>query len=152
MMRVSKIGLLVALTGLAACSAQPVEKTAADINWSAAPVARLRLAVGFFHPQQLNLALNQPVRLIFENGGGSTHDFVTSFFASVAQRPAGQATPGQMPGGQLLGKQVAGARVILQPAETVEYDVVPQTPGLYVVQTIMAGSIGSVPPAKISVR
>ncbi|MGI4745142.1 MAG: hypothetical protein ACRYFY_03730, partial [Janthinobacterium lividum] len=152
MMRVSKIGMLVVFAGLAACSIQPVEKTAAGINWSIAPVARLRLEVGFFHPQHLNLALNQPVRLIFDNGGGATHDFVTGFFASVAQRPAGQATAGQMPGGQLLGKQVAGARVILQPAETVEYDIVPLTPGRYVVQTVMASSVGSVPPATISVR
>lgn len=152
-MRIPTIGLLAAFIPiLSGCAGTPPTPTAPAIDWSQAPVARLRYAVGFFHPQRLELALNRPVRLIFENGGGMTHDFVTGFFATVAQRPPGQAPAGQVPGGQLLGKQAGGARVILQPAESVEYDIVPQKPGDYVVQTVMLAAGGGIPPATLSVR
>lgn len=153
-MRMPTIGLLAAaISMLAGCASTPPPlATSADIDWSRAPVARLRLAAGFFHPQRLDLALNQPVRLVFDNGGGITHDFVTAFFATVAQRPAGQAPRGTDPGGSLLAKSYGNVRVILQPAETVEYDIVPQKAGLYVVQTVMVVGLDGVPPASISVR
>lgn len=106
-------------------------------DWNGAPIAHLRLALGWFHPQHLKLALGQKVRLVFDNGDGVTHDFITSFFATVQQ------VPGCRPG---------GARVILQPADTIEYDIVPLRAGLYPVQSFMLSQPGQVPPATIEVR
>lgn len=149
-MRTPKIVLLAAL--LAGCDTAPPVPTAASIDWSSVPVTRLRLAAGFFHPQQLVLPLGRPVRLVFDNGGGTTHDFVTALFAAVDQRPPGRRADSQNAGGQLVGKTVGGARVILQPAETVEYDIVPTTPGTYPVQTVMATGPGAIAPAAITIR
>lgn len=149
-MRLQTAGLLALL--LAGCTPTPVTPTQHGLDWANAPVARLRIAVGFFHPGRIDLQLGQPVRLVFDNGGGITHDFVTAFFTTVAQRPAGHRQDSQNAGPQLLDKGVGGIRVILQPAESVEYDIVPLKAGTYTVSTIMLVGPGGVPPAAIVVH
>ena len=110
---------------------------ASQIDWAQMPSVQIRYAVGAFHPAQVVLQLGQPVRLVFRNGGGRTHDFVTSFFNTVSQLP---------------GAKQGGVRVILQPAQTVQYDIIPRVAGAYVISTIMFEPTGTIPPAKIIVK
>lgn len=144
--------LLFAILGLlAGCAEAPVARTPSGLDWAQAPVARLRIAVGFFHPSHLDLQLGQPVRLIFDNGGGITHDFVTVFFSTVDQRPAAHAPKNFLANGRGPGNPVAGVRVVLQPAETIEYDIVPRQAGLYAVSSTLFSGV-YVPSATIRVR
>ncbi len=122
---------------LAGGCARPVPQTAAGIDWAQAPVVRIVLDVGFFHPGRVTLRLRQPVRLVFQNGGGRTHDFVTNLFTAVQQRP---------------GTRQGRVRVILQPIETVEYDIVPQIAGTYSLYTVMFEPANGVPPVRILVK
>ncbi len=112
-------------------------RAAPPVDWARAPVVRIYLAVGFFHPGSLTLHVGQPVRLVFQNGGSRTHDFVTNLFTGVAQRP---------------GMRRGGVRVILQVEDAVEYDIIPQTPGTYSLQTVMFERPGAVPIVPITIR
>ena len=127
------LGVLALL--LAGCTA-PLP-AAPPANWAQAPVVRIYLAVGFFHPGSLTLHVGQPVRLVFQNGGDRTHDFVTNLFTGVSQR---------------AGMRRGGVRVILQVEDSVEYDIVPQTPGVYSLQTVMFERPGGVPIVPITIR
>lgn len=152
MQRTSLRSLLMATALLlAGCAEAPVSRTPHGLDWTQAPVARLRIAVGFFHPSRLDLAVNQPVRLIFDNGDGITHDFVTVFFSTVEQRPAAHAPQSYLANGRGPGNPVAGVRVVLQAAETIEYDIVPRQPGLFAVSSTLFGGVG-IPSATIRVR
>ncbi len=109
-----------------------------NINWAQVPAARLNITtIGTFTPRTLSLVRGQPVRLVFQNIGGVTRDFVTNFFQSVVQRP---------------GSRPGGTRVILQPGSKAEYDIVPQTAGTYTVSSIMQVSPGAITPAQIMVK
>lgn len=136
---------------LAGCATTSLMPTAPGIDWAQAPVARLRIAAGFFHPELIDLALGRPVRLVFDNGDGFTHDFVTGFFTTVAQRPGEGAGNGFLSSGPGPGKPVGGTRVILQPAETIEYDIVPKQAGLFAVSSILPNGSG-MSPATLRVR
>lgn len=122
---------------LASGCASPVPQTAPGLDWARAPVVRIVLDVGFFHPGKVTLRLGQPVRLVFQNGGGRTHDFVTNLFTSVQQRP---------------GVKRGSVRVILQPIESVEYDIVPQVAGTYSLYSLMLEPPVGVPPVQILVK
>ncbi len=116
-------------------AAQPAASTA--IDWRLAPVVEITYAVHFFHPGGATLRRGVPVRLIFRNDGSQTHDFVTNLFTAVAQRP---------------GIRQGGVRVILQPVDTVEYDIVPERPGTYTLTTVMFEPAGEVSPVPITIR
>ena len=120
---------------LAGCATPAPAAPAAD--WTRAPVVRITLSVGFFHPGALTLRVGQPVRLVFQNGGGRTHDFVTNLFSGVAQR---------------AGTRQGGVRVILQVEDAVEYDIVPLKPGVYTLQTVMFEPPNAVPPVPIYIK
>ncbi len=120
---------------IAGCAAPAIPAPAAD--WARAPVVRIVLSVGFFHPGTLTLRVRQPVRLVFQNGGSRTHDFVTNLFTAVAQRP---------------GMRRGGVRVILQVEDTVEYDIVPEKRGAYSLQTVMFERPGAVPVVPIYIK
>ncbi len=118
------------------CAAQPHAPVPPGINWEQTPVVKLTLSVGFFRPGKISLRMDEPVRLIFNNGGGRTHDFVTNLFGSVSQRP---------------GAKRGSVRVILQVADSVEYDIIPRVPGTYTVTTVMYERPGAVPPVQVTV-
>lgn len=122
---------------LAGCTVAPVAPAPTGIDWAHAPVVQIRLAVGFFHPGALTLPRGRPVRLVFLNDGGRTHDFVTDLFTAVATRP---------------GTRPGGVRVILQVADQVEYDIVPEKPGTYTLVTVMFEPAGAVPAVPITIR
>ena len=129
--------VLVLVCLLGGCAAPLPPATSPAINWARAPVVVVTLSVGFFQPGIVTLAVGQPVRLVFQNGGGRTHDFVTNLFGSVRTRP--ETRPG-------------GVRVILQAADRVEYDIVPQVPGTYALNSVMFEPPGGVAPARFEVR
>ena len=126
--------VLLASAGAGRAAPPPIT---AQIDWDQAPLVQIRYALGAFHPSEVTLQLGQPVRLVFRNGGGKTHDFVTSFFNSVSQPPTGRK---------------GGVRVILQPSQTAQYDIIPRVAGTYIVSTIMFEPPGQIPPAKIIVK
>ena len=122
---------------LGGCAAPLPPATSPGIDWARAPVVVVTLSVGFFHPGVVTLPVGQPVRLVFQNGGGRTHDFVTNLFGNVGTRP---------------GTRPGGVRVILQAADRVEYDIVPQVPGTYTLTSVMYEPPGGIPPVRIEVR
>ncbi len=126
--------ILLSATGCAVPAPRP---TAPAIDWHLVPVVTIQLSLDFFRPSTLTLQVGESVRLIFLNGDGRTHDFVTNLFTSAAQRPG--IRPGKM-------------RVILQPQETVEYDIVPEMRGIYTLNTFMLVRPGAIPSMPIYVR
>lgn len=137
MLRCAKAAAFVALFYLGACAARGQTPASAAIDWARAPVIVVRLANGFFQPGVVTLRAGQPVRLVFENDGVGTHDFVTRLFGFVATRP---------------GTRTGGVRVILQVAEQVEYDIVPQQPGTYALYSIMFEPPSAAPSARFEVK
>jgi hypothetical protein len=136
-----RVVVLVVVCLLGGCAAPAPPAASPAIDWARAPVVLVQLTVAAFRPGVVMLRAGQPVRLVFENNGVGTHDFVTNLFTSVATR-AGTG-PGTRPG---------GVRVILQVADRVEYDIVPQVPGTYPLESVMYEPAGGFPPAHFEVR
>ena len=77
----------------------------------AKPRVSITLASHYFHPNPIHLAGGVPVRIIFQNRSGKTHDFKAPEFFRRARILAGSA-----PGGEIELKKGRGAVIDLIPA------------------------------------
>lgn len=125
---------LLAITGCAGYQQQPA---AQNVDWNQAPSIQITLSLRRFDPGKVILHRGSPVRLVFRNGTGTTHDFVTALFQNVSQSTY---------------VDQGGTRVILQPEDQVTYYVVPRTIGKYSVATIMFVTPGYIPSAIVVIK
>lgn len=77
----------------------------------AMPTVNITLASHYFQPNPIYLAGGVPVRLVFNNRSGKTHDFKAPTFFHSARILRGIA-----PGGEIELKKGRGAVIILIPA------------------------------------
>src|SRR5688572_2175907 len=77
----------------------------------AMPTVNITLASHYYHPNPIYLAGGVPVRLVFNNRSGKTHDFKAPGFFRSARILRGSAA-----GGEIELKKGRGTVVILTPA------------------------------------
>lgn len=77
----------------------------------AMPTVNITLASHYYHPNPIYLAGGVPVRLIFTNRSGKSHDFKAPTFFRAARIVRGSA-----PGGEIALKKGRGTVIVLVPA------------------------------------
>ena len=97
--------------GLAAATLALPASVAAQRARPAMPTVNITLASHYYHPNPIYLAGGVPVRLIFTNRSGKTHDFKAPAFFRSARFLRGSAA-----GGEIELKKGRGTVVILTPA------------------------------------
>jgi uncharacterized cupredoxin-like copper-binding protein len=113
-----------------------------DTGWDGAQTVTVKLSDFKFTPENLNLRLRAPVRLVLVNDGSDEHDFAApAFFSAVMYRP-GNMVP-------------ADGRIIVAKGATKEIDVLPVAAGTYDLECTeflhtLFGMTGSITVAAVS--
>lgn len=119
---------LVGCAGRGAIAPPPgAAERAAGVDWARAPANEVTLDEFAFLPEELQLRVGQPVRLVFRNSGARPHDWTSpGFFRAVALRPGAAAD----------AVLAAGGSVDVPAGGSVELGVLPLAPGRHEVTCV----------------